>query len=280
MKLAVSSFAWPPERAADAAGLLGELPAVQGVELVLPMSFPIPAQASYAEVKKCRRMYELNGLSVVSVQSLAYGMPQLQLLGDADVRSHFLDHLERMAVLAKDLGASIMVFGSPANRRRGDMPFQEALDIATDLFQRLGDRLVPTGVVVCIEPNPPIYANCDFLLRTEETMALVERVAHPHVKLQLDTGAIVFAQREGHDLEEADFLAALNRAGHVHVSVPGLSPVRHSDTEQVELASRIRQADPPWVSIEMMHGGAPNPFSAIREAVEAVCDWYAIRSSE
>lgn len=279
LKLAVSSFAWQPDRANEAIAHLASTGVVKGVELVLPMAFKDPTKVARPERAACRAAWEEQGLSVISVQSLAYGRPELQLLGDADVRTAFIDHLVLMAELARDLGAQRMVFGSPANRKRGALAMPEAMVRAQDFFRRLGDRIAHTGVIVCLEPNPPIYAGCDFVQRAEEAIELVERIDHPYVATQLDTGAIVFAQREGQGPDDAALKRVVDSAAHMHISVPGLLPIVVNDQEQAALAERLPVATLPWVSIEMKHPAeGADPFPAIDAAISAVRQWYPIEA--
>ncbi len=283
MKLALSSFAWPPAESAGVAAALATIPQVSGVELVLPMAFKDPATATMAEVEAVRRIYADQGLTIVSVQSLAYGKPELQLLGDATVRAAFRDHLLHMAQIAAGLGARTMVFGSPANRRRGAMSMEDAMSIAVEFFKQLGEELESSGVVVTVEPNPPIYADCDMIVRVEEALELVRRVDHPLVKLQLDTGAIAHAKEAGHASTGDVLIEAVDRAAHLHLSVPGLGPLHREDAAQTRIAKEMleagvsQQARSPWASIEMKQTGVDaDPLPAIRAAVEAACLWYPI----
>lgn len=283
MKLAVSSFAWPPRESTRIAAWLGTVPEVGGVELVLLMAFTDPARATAEEIKAVRALYADQGLAIPSVQSLAFGRPELQLLGNADTRRTFRDHLLRMAELASALGARTMVFGSPANRRRGAMPMDEAMSLAVDFFRQLGEALEDTGIILTVEPNPPIYADCDMITRLEEAIELVRRVDHPMVKVQLDTGAIAHAQGEGRGPELAAIADAVMDAAHLHVSVPGLSPLRSRDDVQAAIADKLLKAglqdrpSIPWATIEMKHAGEEaDPRPALREAMDAVCAWYPI----
>ena len=254
------------------------MPRVAGVELVLPMAFPDPSRATHAEVEQCRRLYNDAGLHIPSVQSLAFGKPELQLLGEQATRDRFLAHLERMAQLAHDLGATRMVFGSPANRRRGELPADVAMDRATDFFLRLGDRLVRHQVTVCIEPNPPIYAKCDFILRMEEAILLVDRVRHPQVKVQLDTGALLFAEQEGHVIEDPVIEQSRALSGHVHLSLPGLAHITPEAAQLKTCVERLLPLPQSWLSIEMMHGNDRDPFARIIDAVEAATTWFPIQA--
>lgn len=244
------------------------------------MAFADPATVSHVEVEQVRARVAAFGLSIPSVQSLVFGKPDLQLFGDTEARGRLLGHLVRMASLAEDLGARTMVFGSPASRLRRGMALDVANELAVDFFMRLGDLLPGKGPVVTIEPNPPIYAGCDWLNHTAEALEFVRRVDHPRVRLQLDTGAMVSAIEAAQPHDTSLLNEALGSGAHLHISAPGLLPIRSGDSIQQRIARDLLRAGLaesdhlPWVSIEMK--GGPDPISGIQEAVAAVRAWYPI----
>ncbi|MGV9014063.1 MAG: sugar phosphate isomerase/epimerase family protein [Flavobacteriales bacterium] len=279
MKLAVSSFAWPPERTPAVRSGLKNFLEVKGVELVLPMAFPDPARATRSEAVEVRDAWNEAGLSVVSVQSLVFGNPDLRLFGDEEVSMRLLDHLEHMGRLADWLGARVMVFGSPANRLRGDLPMDAAFHKAAVFFKQLGQRVSPLDVTVCIEPNPPIYAGCDFINTMAQAVQLVEMVDHPCVQVQCDTGAIIHEQRSGAMPSAGALENALQRSAHLHISNPGLLPLQYSDDEQASCAKQVLpHLNLSWASIEMRTPPGGEPLAAIERAVRSVCSWYPIES--
>ncbi|MCB0790282.1 MAG: TIM barrel protein [Flavobacteriales bacterium] len=273
----MSSFAWPPERRSAIGRCLRRLALVEGVELVLPMAFADPVRATVDEIAEERHFWHDHGIEVVSVQSLVFGRPELQLFGDGAVRAELIDHLVRMAEVAAACGAARMVFGSPASRLRHGLSMPEAMKIATDLFRHLGERIAPLGVVVCVEPNPSIYAGCDFVNRIEEAVALVREVGHPAVRVQMDTGAIAQAMRDGSPPVPAAVLEAAHWSGHMHLSVPGLELLHSGDEEQAAIA---RMGAPwsgiNWASIEMRTPKEADHCQLITEAVQAVSVWYPL----
>src|SRR4029453_10606894 len=97
-----------------------------------------------------------------------------------------------MARLASGLGATRLVFGSPGNRRRGDLALDEADEIAADLFPRLGAQAADLGVCFCIEANPVDY-KCDYLTDAVASTAFVRAVDSPGVRLHLDTACMAMA---------------------------------------------------------------------------------------
>src|SRR5438552_1722928 len=97
-----------------------------------------------------------------------------------------LEYLSKISWLGGQLGAGPLVFGSPKNRIRGDLTFDEALKIAVPFFRSAAGNAQKNGTILCLEPNPPEYG-CDFVTNTREALSVVEQVAHPGFRLHLDS---------------------------------------------------------------------------------------------
>ena len=161
MRLAFSNLAWAAE---DDATVLPELrtSGFDALEVAPTRLWPDPLDRSAEDVAAVRAAVEGAGLQIVALQSLLFQRPDLQLFGDAEARRGLFDHLLGMAELAARLGATRLVFGSPGNRRRGELSVEQADEIAVDLFARLGAAAADRGVCFCIEANPVDY-KCDYL---------------------------------------------------------------------------------------------------------------------
>jgi sugar phosphate isomerase/epimerase len=248
VNLAFSNLAWPAE---EDSHVLPQLPAhgFGCIEVAPTRLWDDPLAQDAAEVAAARAAVESHGLRIVALQSLLFRRPELQLFGDADTRQGLHDHLVGMARLAAGLGATRLVFGSPANRRRGELPVEQADEIAVDVFGRLGAAAAELGVCFCIEANPVAYG-CDYLTDAGASTAFVRAVGSPGVRLHLDTACMALA---GDDAAErvragADVLA------HVHASAPQLGPVGPDgpvDHERIAAALRAVDYDG-HVSVEML----------------------------
>jgi sugar phosphate isomerase/epimerase len=248
MRLAFSNLAWPAELDAE---VLSALPyrGFSSLEVAPTRLWSDPLAQDAAEVAAARATVEAAGLRVVALQSLLFQRPELQLFGDSGARRGLFDHLLGMARLAAGLGATRLVFGSPGNRRRGDLPVAEADGLAVELFGRLGAAAAELGVCFCIEANPVDY-RCDWLTDAVASTAFVRAVDSPGVRLHLDTACMALA---GDDAAErvragADVLA------HVHASAPQLGAVGpDGPVDHESIAAALRSVDyEGCVSVEML----------------------------
>lgn len=217
MRLAVSNIAW--ERADDdAAAAVLRGAGIDAVELAPTKAWPDPRTADLAAAHAERDRWQARGLTVRSTQSLLFGRPELQLFGPG--QEDLIAHLELVLGLGAAMGAGPQVFGSPRNRRRGDLPLEQALPVAVAAFTRLAVTAAGLGTTLVLEANPEQYG-ADFVTSAHEAAALVAAVDHPGLRLHLDTACMALAGD--------DPVACVHRyahlLAHVHLSEPDLGPV-------------------------------------------------------
>ncbi len=170
------------------------------------------------EVRDYVKLCMQSGLSVGSMQSLLFGQPQLQLFEDPQ---SMLNYLEIVCVLAKKLGVTQLVFGSPKNRIvPPGMTDAVAEDVAINFFRNLGDIAQNNNVVVVVEPNPVIYG-CNFLTNTDQAAIFVRKLSHPAIRLHYDLGISVI---NNENITET-IASIQDLLEHVHVSDLNLQPL-------------------------------------------------------
>jgi sugar phosphate isomerase/epimerase len=243
MKLAVSNLAWSNDEEPAAAQKLAAL-GVKYIELAPTKQWPDLARVPVDGITHRRRFWEDQGFEIVALQAILFGHPELTLFDNAATRARTLDYLEGTFQLAAGLGAESLVFGSPKNRRRGDLSPEAALDIATDFFAEAGCRAHDAGVILVMEPNAPQYG-CDFITTAAEGAELVHRVNSPGFKLHLDTGCMTMADDPASEV-------AKYPPHHFHISAPNLGPVEPGAADYQAFAAALRQTGHDrYVSIEM-----------------------------
>lgn len=236
MRLSFSNIAWTEQSDVAALATLRD-EGYRAVEVAPTRLWSAPLERNKGDIEDVRRTFQRAGFRVVAMQSLLYQRPDLQLFGDATTRQALHDHLSGMARLGAELGASRLVFGSPNNRRRGDLPMREAMERAIEFFKPLGEQAAGLGVAFCIEANPPEYG-CDFLTSAAAATALVRGADTPGIRLHLDTACMALA---GDDAAE-QVRSGIDVLAHVHVSAPQLGAVGPSDTiDHSGMAAALRE---------------------------------------
>ncbi len=245
-RLAVSNIAWAPAEDDAVANVLRR-EGVVGIEIAPTKWRERPLNATVRDVAAFRRSWEDRGLRIVSLQSLLYGRPDLQLFADEPRRAATVEYLRRVIDLGAGLGAHAVVFGSPKNRTRGVMPPREATTIAIDSFHELGVHAHSHGMAFCLEANPSAY-DCDFVTTTAEAIALCQSIDHPGVRVNADLGGMTMSRED----PKALLSEGARLIGHVHASEPNLAELGSGGADHSRAAEGLASIDyAGWVSIEM-----------------------------
>lgn len=271
MRLAISNIAWDVAEDEVIAQLLTRY-GMDAVDVAPGKYFPDPANASDDDIKRVRTRWAERGMEITGMQALLFGTTGLNVFGPKDVQDALLAHLAAVCRIGAGLGAVRVVFGSPKNRDRSGLSDQEAMAVAVPFFQRLGNIAAAHGVFICLEPNPPCYG-ANFMTSSAETAQVVEQVAHPAIRMQLDTGALT--------INSEDVAGVLEKCahliGHVHASEPDLLPLGDGGTDHPKVHAALVQYLPEHVvAIEMVATkDEPHVVSIERALKVAIRDYRA-----
>lgn len=249
MRLAISNIAWEPSQDDAIADVLRR-EGVGGVEIAPTKWRERPLEASSADIAAYRREWADRGLPIVSIQSLLFGRPDLQLFGDARSRAAMLDYLRGIIELSAALGARALVFGSPKNRVRGSLSMTNALDVAGDFLRSVGTHARDHGVIVCVEANPPAYG-CDFITTTADAVDICRTVDDAGIRINADLGGMTMSNENVDDA----LRAAAPFIGHFHASEPNLGQLGTAADHVAAAAALEAIKYAGWVSIEMRAAG-------------------------
>ena len=271
MNLSMSNIAWASEEEPMAATILGES-GISRVEVAPTKIWEEPLRASDDDIAHYRNFWSEKGISIVALQALLFGRPDLTIFESAETRAETLDYLCGIARLGSKLGARVLVFGSPKNRRVNGLLSQEVDDIAVSFFGAAGDAARQEGVILCIEPNPREYG-CDFVTTSTEGLELVRKVDSAGFGLHLDAAAMTLS---GESLE----LAVTSAAGsicHFHASEPNLGPLGKGGVDHETLASVLNRIEySNCVSVEMRHDPDVETAAELRRVLIYLKETYKI----
>ncbi|QDH33578.1 sugar phosphate isomerase/epimerase family protein [Porphyrobacter sp. YT40] len=266
MRLAMSNIAWTAEERLEAYAILAEA-GITGLEIAPGIFFHAaadPFAPDAASADRALREIADAGLSLVSMQSLLFGVTGAALFGGAEARGVFERGMTRAIMLAGRFGIPNLVFGSPAQRRVPEgLAMADALEQAAAFFRRLGDAAAAAGTRISIEANPAAYGT-NFLTTLEEAEAFVARVDHPAIAPILDLGAMHMNASFASVPARLPVLAP--RLAHVHVSEPDLAPAPADAAALVPVLRGLKVSGYAGaVSIEMKR--PPRGLAEVRGAV-------------
>jgi len=270
MNISISNIAWKNEEEAAVAAYLRER-GITGVDVAYTKFWASPIDASDQALADYRAFWAEHGIRIIGMQSLIYGRPDLMLFGSPEVRAKMTEYMRAVLKLAGKLGARPLVFGSPKNRLKGELPDSEAMDSAAEFFTTLTHSAEQENVILCIEPNPVDYA-CDFVRTTTPAVELVSRVNHPHFRLHLDAAIMTM---NGENIESAIDSAA-PYLSHFHVSEPQLGMVGEGTVDHPRFAAALKRINyQGWVAVEMRSGWKTPDLEAVKIALDTTLEAYS-----
>ncbi|MCC7009713.1 MAG: sugar phosphate isomerase/epimerase [Acidobacteria bacterium] len=251
---------WPFSRVCRTLAGLG----YDGVELA-PFTFA-PAIGGWSRDARAaaRRIASDAGLEVVGLHWLLARTEGLHLTSpDPDARARTSAYLIDLAHACHDLGGTVMVFGSPAQRQRlPGVSHDAAMDYAVETFRAAMPAIGDLGVRICMEPLSPDETN--FVNTCADAIDLIDAVDHPQFVLQLDVKAMA-----SETVPVAELIRRhAGRAGHVHANDPNRRGPGFGDED---FAPILRALDERhyrgWISVEVFDY-TPDPETIARRSLE------------
>jgi sugar phosphate isomerase/epimerase len=147
-----------------------------------------PHRLSAAQRAAVRKAAADAGIPVTGLHYLMLAPKGLSITSsDAGQRARSVEVMRGLCALAADLGAGLLVHGSPAQRRLEPGREAEGRKWGAESFAAVADAAAKAGVTYCVEPLAPPEA--DFLLSVAEAAAIVRAIASPAVKTMIDCSA-------------------------------------------------------------------------------------------
>jgi sugar phosphate isomerase/epimerase len=235
----------------------------QGLEIAPFTLAPLVTEIKADQRRDLRRQAEDCGLTILGLHWLLARTEGLQVTSqEAAVRQRTADYLVELGRCCRDLGGSVLVFGSPAQRRvPTGATLTQATDWGADTFTRALPGIAECGVSLCLEPLT--RDETDFLTTCAETLALVNRLGHPSCRLHLDVKAM--------SAEEVPVPELIRRhaaqTGHFHANDPNRRGPGFGNTDFVPIFRALRESDyRGWVSVEVFDY-SPDPETIARESL-------------
>jgi sugar phosphate isomerase/epimerase len=250
---------WDHERVCRYAASLG----YTGLEVAPFTLAPLITDVSAEQRATLRRQAEEAGLVIIGLHWLLAKTEGFQITSpEADVRQRTADYLGELARACRDLGGSLMVFGSPAQRPipKG-ATYEEAVEAAVDTFRRAAPAIADSGVQLCLEPLGP--SDTAFINTCKQACDILDALAHPSFVLHQDVKAMA---TEPTPITELIHTYA-NRLGHFHVNDPNMRGPGFGEMNFVPILKALRQVNyTGWVSVEVFDY-TPDPETIASESL-------------
>ena len=269
MRLSISNLAWDVSEDQLISELLNGHK-VDAIDVAPGKYFLEPKKATDSDIATVRSWWMDRSIEIVGMQALLFGTVGLNIFGSNSVQTQMLDHLSAICRIGSGLGATKLVFGSPKCRDRGTLSDSEVVNISSKFFEKLGNIAQSYNVIICLEPNPSHYG-ANFMMNTEDTVAVVKEINHPAIMMQLDLGAMTINSELPITIEKcAKFI------GHIHASEPDLIPLGDfAKSRHEHFSNSIKEFLPNHiVTIEMLASKTEPHQNAITRALTTARKFY------
>jgi sugar phosphate isomerase/epimerase len=235
----------------------------KGIELAPFTLAPRITDVTAEQRRRLRQQAEDSGLAIVGLHWLLAKTEGFHLnSADAGVRAQTADYLCELARCCRELGGSLMVFGSPAQRRvPAGATKAQATEWAAETLRRVAPVLTQCDVKLCLEPLSPPEA--DFLNTADEAVELLGLLDHPQFTLHLDVKAM---STEAIPTPEV-IRRHGGRTGHFHANDPNRRGPGFGDTDFRPIFRALEASGyRGWVSVEVFDY-SPDPVTIARESI-------------
>eukprot|EP01100_Stratorugosa_tubuloviscum_P002069 TRINITY_DN1475_c5_g1_i1.p1 TRINITY_DN1475_c5_g1~~TRINITY_DN1475_c5_g1_i1.p1 ORF type:complete len:316 (+),score=146.56 TRINITY_DN1475_c5_g1_i1:87-950(+) len=280
-KLVVSNIAWEIDQDNLAYEVLKQKN-VKNVEVAPTKICSNWSEIDSLKIQNFKQNLENNELLVPSLQAILFLKPELHLFTSEQSRDALTQHLKFVIDLAEQLSETnrislstlarptVLVFGAPKNRLKGQLSDQQCDDIAIRFFKQISDYAAIKNCVIGLEPNARQYA-CDYAFNAQYAAQIVRKVNSRAFGLHLDTACM--------HLENDDFQSNISNSKdvltHFHVSEPFLGDfanpqVNHNAACHALLDARYQG----YISIEK-RSAKEQSIDQLIQAIDFVQQTYA-----
>lgn len=223
-----------------------------------------PHRLEPSRVAEIRRALEAEGLACSSLHYLLLAPEGLSITSEEDaVLARTTDVLRRLVDLAAELGADVLVHGSPKQRNLPEGAEDAARARALACFRGAAEAAEKAGVTYCVEPLARRETN--FVNTVAEAVAVVEEVNNPALRTMVDCSAA--------SQEEGDVAALLDRwldsgfLAHVQVNDTNRRGPGEGELRFAPILDVLRRRDyGGWVAVEPFVYEPDGPACAARAA--------------
>jgi D-psicose/D-tagatose/L-ribulose 3-epimerase len=154
-----------------------------------------PPRLTAAERNDLRNTAADHGLAITSLHYLLRAPSGLSITSaDSAQRARTFEVMRDLCTLAADLGAKILVHGSPDQRKLANGVDVDGRKRGIDCFAAVADAAASSGVIYCIEPLSRDQTS--FVNTIEDAADIVRQIGSSSVKTMLDCSSAALTETE------------------------------------------------------------------------------------
>lgn len=200
-----------------------------------------PPRLTAAERSNIRKTAADHGLAITSLHYLMRAPADLSITSADDTqRNNTIAVMRGLCALAADLGAKVLVHGSPDQRKLANDADDDGRKRGIDCFAAVAQAAKSSGVVYCIEPLS--RDQTAFVNTIEDATEIVRRIGSPSVKTMLDCSSAALTETESvPDLIRRWIPTGL--ISHVHFNDPNRRGPGDGDLDFRPILKALREVD-------------------------------------
>jgi len=180
MNLSLSNFAWDTQESEETFNTLKKI-GIISIEGVLS-KLNSWEELSDTKIVEYKTLLNSHRISILSLQSLFYGVKCDSILDE----DNFINHFSKLIEYSKLLSVKVLVFGSPSLRKKST-----GWDVSlSSIFKKLDTLLDGTGIQISIEPNSKIYGG-EYFFTVPEIVDFITLNGFKNIKTMIDTHNII-----------------------------------------------------------------------------------------
>jgi len=268
MNISISNILWPKgfDRLEEFFYELSRQNIV-GVELALNCFWTEPIETSRNDILFLKNLLNRYHLKLVSIHSLTFTRPDLELFRDSAKLNELEDYLFRCIDLARQLDCSNLVFGSPKTRNTYGMSKQNLDEIFLKFITKINDY--SEGIFFNIEPLSIHF--CSYLNRFMECVELLENQDLKWIGIQLDIRSIIES-----DENIQQILKQHNYIHHAHTGNPGMNVLGGLyEKEHRLIASELKKVKySKYLTAEILNNEGLQETKFLSEVIDIMREYY------
>jgi D-psicose/D-tagatose/L-ribulose 3-epimerase len=200
-----------------------------------------PPRLSQTERRDIRAVAADHGLAITSLHYLLRAPSGLSITAaDAAQRSRTVAVMRELCTFATDLGARVLVHGSPDQRKIAGSADADGRKRGIDCFAAVAEAAAAAGVVYCIEPLS--RDQTAFVNTIEEAADIARQIGSPAVRTMLDCSSAALTETESiPDLIRRWIPSGL--IAHVHFNDPNRQGPGDGALDFAPILSTLREQD-------------------------------------
>ena len=180
------------------------------------------------------------GMPITSLHYLMVAPKGLSITArDPEIRKHTFDVMRGLVQLAGDLGAKLLIHGSPAQRQLEPGDEADSHKRGVEFFAAAGEAARAAGVTYLLEPLA--RGHTAFVNTVEEAAAIVRTIGNPGLRTMLDCSAAGLSEAD----PVADVLTKWLPSGliaHIHFNDPNRRGPGEGDMQFVPIVAALKAA--------------------------------------